>query len=338
MLYIKSDPTPEDETPVKLKNNRFARIFEMVGDMYARPKYGTIDLTPFFAPFYMLFFGICLNDAGYGLILLAMGLVMLWKFKDGMMRRAAWFATMCAVSTVVFGLFCGSFFGLSLKTYFPSIPFFDFQGQFFSWALAIGLLQILFGLLLKIVMVSGTVGFRYALSTLGWFLVILAGSLAAGLPLLDSAWEIPWFTASSPAFYGVVGIGVVLMLFFNSPGKNPLVNFGSGLWDTYNNITGILSDVLSYIRLFAIGLSGGILATVFNDLATGLSPDIPVVRELMIVLILLVGHGINLFMSSISSFVHPMRLTFVEFYKNAGFEMATRQFEPLTKIDQSENK
>ena len=89
VLYIKSDPTPEDETPVKLKNNRFARIFEMVGDMYARPKDGTIDLTPFFAPFYMLFFGICLNDAGYGLILLAMGMAMLWKFKGGMMRRAA---------------------------------------------------------------------------------------------------------------------------------------------------------------------------------------------------------------------------------------------------------
>ena len=293
VLYIKSDPTPEDETPVKLKNNRFARIFEMVGDMYA------IDLTPYFAPFYMLFFGICLNDAGYGLILLAMGMAMLWKFKGGMMRRAAWFATMCAVSTIVFGLFCGSFFGVSLKAYFPSIPFFDFQGRFFSWALAIGLVQILFGQVLRIVMVSAT---------------------------------------SSPAFYGVAAIGVVLMLFFNSPGKNPFVNFGTGLWDTYNNITGILSDVLSYIRLFAIGLSGGILATVFNDLATGLSPDIPVVRELMILLILLVGHGINLFMSSISSFVHPMRLTFVEFYKNAGFEMAARQFEPLTKIDQSENK
>ncbi len=338
VLYIKSDPTPEDETPVKLKNNRFARIFEMVGDMYARPKYGTIDLTPFFAPFYMLFFGICLNDAGYGLILLAMGMAMLWKFKGGMMRRAAWFATMCAVSTIVFGLFCGSFFGVSLKAYFPSIPFFDFQGRFFSWALAIGLVQILFGQVLRIVMVSVTAGFRYALSTLGWFLVILAGSLAAGLPLLDPAWVIPGFTTSSPAFYGVAAIGVVLMLFFNSPGKNPFVNFGTGLWDTYNNITGILSDVLSYIRLFAIGLSGGILATVFNDLATGLSPDIPVVRELMILLILLVGHGINLFMSSISSFVHPMRLTFMEFYKNAGFEMAARHFEPLTKIDQSVNK
>ena len=79
VVYIKSDPTPEDNTPVKLKNGWFARIFELVGDMYARPKYGTLDLTPFFAPFYMLFFGICLNDAGYGLILLGMGLWLLRK-------------------------------------------------------------------------------------------------------------------------------------------------------------------------------------------------------------------------------------------------------------------
>ena len=74
VIYIKSEPTPQDDTPVQLKNNWFARIFEFVGNMYALPKYGTIDLTPFFAPFYMLFFGICLNDAGYGLILLVLGL------------------------------------------------------------------------------------------------------------------------------------------------------------------------------------------------------------------------------------------------------------------------
>ncbi|MDE7078282.1 MAG: V-type ATP synthase subunit I, partial [Alistipes sp.] len=113
VVYIKSDPTPEDNTPVKLKNGWFSRIFELVGDMYARPRYGTLDLTPFFAPFYMLFFGICLNDAGYGLILLAMGLWLLHKNpKPGMMRQAAWFATMCAAATILFGLFCGSFFGL----------------------------------------------------------------------------------------------------------------------------------------------------------------------------------------------------------------------------------
>ena len=120
----------------------------------------------------------------------------------------------------------------------------------------------------------------------------------------------------------MIGIGLVLMLLLNTPGRNPLVNFGSGLWDTYNNITGILSDVLSYIRLFAIGLSGGILATVFNSLADGLSPDIPVVKWIVMAIILLIGHGINLFMSVISSFVQPMRLNLVEFYNNSGFEIA----------------
>ena len=340
VIYLKSDPTPEDDTPVKLKNNRFARVFEFVGDMYARPKYGTMDLTPFFAPFYLLFFGICLNDAGYGLVLLLLGLWMLRKSKEGMMRQAAWFATLCAVSTIVFGLFSGSFFGISLSKWFPSIRFFDFQGQFFSWALAIGVLQILFGMLLRVIMITCSAGFRYALGVLGWFIVVFAAALSLGLPMLDPNWAIPFFTSSSPAFYAALAVGGVLMLFFNSPGKNPFVNVGLGLWDTYNNLTGILSDVLSYIRLFAIGLSGGILATVFNDLANGFVPDGSniVVRLLIMIPILLIGHGINIFMSVISSFVHPMRLTFVEFYKNAGFEMSMRSFDPLRKLTKSENR
>ncbi len=340
VVYLKEDPTPEDNTPVKLKNNRFARIFEMVGDMYARPKYGTLDLTPFFAPFYMLFFGICLNDAGYGLILLIAGIAMLMKFKTGMMHRAAWFATLCALSTTLFGLFCGSFFGMNLGNFFPSIQFFDFQGQFFSWALAIGVLQIIFGLMLNVYMTIRCFGVKYCFSTLGWLIILLSGALAAGLPMMNEAWVIPGFTASSPAFYAAMGVGAFLMLFLNTPGKfhNPFVNIGSGLWALYNNITGVLSDVLSYIRLFAIGLSGGALAMVFNSLAEGFVPEGAniVVRILVMLPILLIGHGINLFMSTISSFVHPLRLTFVEFYKNAGFEMASRNFEPLKNENENE--
>lgn len=340
VVYLKSDPTPEDNTPVKLTNNRFARIFEMVGDMYARPKYGTLDLTPFFAPFYMLFFGICLNDAGYGLILLVAGLVMLMKFKRGMMQRAAWFATLCALSTTLFGLFCGSFFGMSLGNFFPTVKFFDFQGQFFSWALAIGVVQIIFGLMLNVYMTIRCFGVKYCFSTLGWLIILASGSLAAGLPMLNEAWVIPGFTASSPAFYGAMGVGAALMLLLNTPGKflNPFINIGSGLWNLYNNVTGVLSDVLSYIRLFAIGLSGGALAMVFNSLAEGFVPEGSgiVMRILVMLPILLIGHGINLFMSTISSFVHPLRLTFVEFYKNAGFEMASRNFEPLQKEQENE--
>ena len=336
VVYVKSDPTPEDDTPVQLKNGWYARIFEMVGDMYARPKYGTLDLTPFFAPFYMLFFGICLNDAGYGLVLLLMGLWLLWKNPEqGMMRRAAWFATLCAGATILFGGFCGSFFGMNLKDYFPQVPFYDFQNNFFSVALAIGMVQILFGMAINIYVISRSFGFKYSFGQLGWFIILLAGSIAGGLPMLNEAWVIPGFTTSSPAFYAAMGIGAALLLLLNTPGRNPLLNVGSGLWTLYNNITGLLSDVLSYIRLFAIGLSGGVLALVFNSLAAGFVPDGAgiVVRILIMLPILLIGHGINLFMSAISSFVHPMRLTFVEFYKNAGFEMATRSFDPIRKMD-----
>ena len=215
----------------------------------------------------------------------------------------------------------------------------NFKGQALR-TLAIGVLQILFGMLLRVIMITCSAGFRYALGVLGWFIVVLAAALSLGLPMLDPNWAIPFFTSSSPAFYAALAVGGVLMLFFNSPGKNPFVNVGLGLWDTYNNLTGILSDVLSYIRLFAIGLSGGILATVFNDLANGFVPDGSniVVRLLIMIPILLIGHGINIFMSVISSFVHPMRLTFVEFYKNAGFEMSMRSFDPLRKLTKSENR
>lgn len=334
VVFLKRDPTPEDETPVKLKNGWFARIFEMVGDMYSRPKYGTMDLTPFFAPFYMLFFGICLNDAGYGAILTLLGVWMLAKNKKpGMMHQAAWFATLCGLSTVVFGTLCGSFFGINMNEWFPTVKFFNFQGQFFTIALVIGVVQILFGMMLNIWMTVRCFGLGRALGLLGWFIILVSCCLAMGLPMAGLA--IPGFGSTSVAFYVALGIGAVLMLLLNNPKRNPLINFGAGLWDLYNNLTGLLSDVLSYIRLFAIGLSGGVLALVFNTLAAGFVPEGSgiVVRLLVMIPILLIGHGINLFMSTISSFVHPLRLTFVEFFKNAGFEMASRNFDPIRKMN-----
>ena len=333
-VYIKSDPTPEDETPVKLKNNCFARVFELVGNMYAVPKYGTIDLTPFFAPFYMLFFAICLCDAGYGAVILAAGIALL--FKGEKLRKAALFSTICGLASVVFGFFANSFFGMTISDapMFAEFKFLDFQNQFFYTSLVIGIVQILFGMLINIVVTTRTFGFKNALGSLGWFLLIL-GSCLAGVA---GMFGVEWYSFSSMAYMVTVSVALVLMLLLNKPSFNIFANFGVGLWDTYNNITGLLSDLLSYIRLFAIGLSGGVLALVFNSLALGLTGLDAGIEEFTVgtvfqiigaAAILLVGHGINLFMSAISSFVHPMRLTFVEFFKNAGFEMGTRTFEPL---------
>ena len=334
-VYLKSNPTPEDNTPVKLKNNRYARIFELVGNMYALPKYGTIDLTPFFAPFYMLFFAICLCDAGYGSVILAAGIALLLK-GGAKLRQAALFSTVCGVASVAFGFAANSFFGMTISDapLFEDWKFLDFQNQFFYASLGIGIFQILFGMAINIVMTTVTYGIKNALGSIGWFLLIFS-SCAAGVAGMVGA---EWYSFSSVAYMATAGVALVLMLLLNKPSFNIFANFGVGLWDTYNNITGLLSDLLSYIRLFAIGLSGGVLALVFNSLAmglTGLDAGIEqfTVGTLFQIIgasaILLVGHGINLFMSAISSFVHPMRLTFVEFFKNAGFEMGTRAFEPL---------
>ena len=346
VVYIKEEPTPEDDTPVKLKNNRFARLFEMIGGLYALPKYGTLDMTPFFAPFYMLFFAICLNDAGYGSILLLAGIMLALKGGKGL-RQAACLTMICGGATTLFGLYTGSLFGMSIPQLMGyenladcPVPFLDFQGKFFTWSLALGVFQIIVGMLLDIVFKARHFGITTVFGKLGWFIVLVSGCLAGGLQILNPSWVIPGFTTSSVAFYVALGIGALLMLPLNDLKRNPVMNVASGLWDTYNNITGLLSDVLSYIRLFAIGLSGGVLAQVFNSLAlglTGLDAGIEqfgvgtIFQIIGAAAILLIGHGINLFMSSISSFVHPMRLTFVEFYKNAGFEMTTRSFEPLKK-------
>jgi V/A-type H+-transporting ATPase subunit I len=308
--------------------------------MYALPKYGTLDLTAIFGPFYMLFFAICLCDAGYGLVLLLVGLALLFKGGESM-RQAALLSIVCASATVAFGFYANSFFGVAISDYAPVIKFLNFQQDFFSISLAIGVFQILVGMAINIWMKAKLFGFTSTFGTLGWFIILLSGSLAVGLPMFGLG--IPGFDASSPVFYALVGVGAVLMLLLNNVKRNPLINIGAGLWDAYNNITGLLSDVLSYIRLFAIGLSGGVLAQVFNSLAMGLSGmgDIAagtpwygyIVPAIAASLILLVGHGINLFMSAISSFVHPMRLTFVEFYKNAGFEMGQRSFDPVRKMN-----
>ena len=326
---IKSKPTETDDPPVLLKNNRFARLFEFIGDFYSLPRYGTLDMTPFFAPFYMIFFGFCLGDAGFGSLYLIAALVA--RFKLPQKHQGLVSLVFClAVSTIFFGLLTGNAFGIPLaeKPLFAGIHQYMLDtNQLFPLAIGVGVFHILYAMTIKVIFTAKSEGFKHAASALGWLIVIVSGLSAFLLP----DFGVESYTTSSVPFWAVTGLGLFMMLFMNSPGKNPLVNLGSGLWETFNNLTGLLGDVLSYIRLFALGLSGGILSLVFNKLAMEMSPDIIVVKQLVMLLILAVGQGLTLFMSSLSAFVHSLRLTFVEFYKNAGFVEGGRPFEPLKK-------
>ena len=137
---------------------------------------------------------------------------------------------------------------------------------------------------------------------------------------------------------GIAGAGLLIALFYNSPGKNPFVNLGTGLWNAYNTASGLLGDTLSYIRLFAIGLTSAILGSVFNSLAIDTTAGMNIVLRIILMLIILsVGHAMNFGLAMISSLVHPLRLVFVEYYKNAEFEDGKKPYAPFKKIEEKQN-
>lgn len=329
VYYEASKPViNQDNPPIKLKNNRFARLFEFIGDMYSIPSYWEIDLTPFFAPFFVMFFGFCMGDAGYGLLMIAVVVALLLSGKMPKMRPVMWLGLFLGIGTTIMGTISGTFFGIELMK--VDIPFVNSLKGFmfredgwysaFYFSLILGVVQIIFGMCLKVVNLTKMYGFASSLPTIGWIVLILGGILSyliagVGLPL-----------------YICAGVGAVLIFLLNGPITkiySPFVNIGSGLWDTYNMLTGLLGDILSYIRLFALGLSGSILGLVFNDLAMRMSGNIPVVSTIIMLLILLFGHAMNIALSGLSAFVHPMRLTFVEFYKNAGFVGGGKKYDPF---------
>ena len=320
-----------DNPPIKLKNRRFARLFEMIGNMYSIPTYWELDMTPFFAPFFVMFFGFCMGDLGYGALICIITLALILSRKLKGMSDILWLGFFLGFGTVIMGTISGTFFGVPLLEV-EGIPIVDklkgimFQPDgiysAFYVSLIIGVFQILFGMCLKIINQIKLFGFGAAVSTIGWVILLLGGIVTF---LIDGI-GIP--------FYACLGVGALLIYLLNGPLNSfvaPLKNIGSGLWDTYNMATGLLGDILSYIRLFALGLSGSILGLVFNDLAMNMKPDIPVLGTIVMLLILVFGHTMNIALSALSAFVHPMRLTFVEFYKNSGFVGGAKQYEPFKK-------
>ncbi len=285
----------------------------------------------------MLFFGFCLGDAGYGVLMAVAALFMRRKVKKEL-KQIMGLIFYLGVSTFFFGVISGVLFGIPL--YETGLPVYsDLAARFaqhgtdinmllFYLSLVLGGIQILFGMFIKAINETRQFGWKHAVGTLGW-IVLLTGGISiylisefAGIPLENL----------NPAIYTLLVVSGLMILFLNNLKRNILMNFGLGLWNTYNMVTGILGDLLSYIRLFALGISSAILGFVFNSLALEMSGNVPVLSILIMVVILVIGHSINLFMSGLGAFVHPMRLTFVEFYKNAGFAGGGKQYNPFKKL------
>ena len=351
IYYEMENPAFEDEVPVHITNGRFSRLFEPILKMYSLPNYNDLDPTTFFAPFFMLFFGLCMGDAGYGVLITIVGLYVALKGSESM-RPMGKLVTCLGASTIVCGLLMGSMFGLDLTQQNwaflePVKPYFlndNGVGLMFGYSpmmvisVIIGMIQVLLGMILKGCKAIKNYGWPYAVGTFSWVVFLMAAIVLYGLPACGVA--LPVFVEY--ALLGVIGLSAVGIFLYNNPSsyKNPalglLSNIGGGVWATYGMATGLLGDLLSYIRLFALGLTGGVLGGVFNSLAVDMSASLPLVfRILVMVIILLLGHAVTFGLSMISAFVHPMRLTFVEFFKNADFGGGGKAYDPFRHIKSS---
>ena len=339
VYYQEEDPQAEDNTPIKLRNNKFTQLFESLTGMYGWPNYNEYDPTPILAPFFLLFFALCMGDCGYGIMLTVIGLLIAKKkLNIAMFEGLGPIITVLGIGTTVVGFFLGTFMGFDLYAaeWVPQVlknvmikgevsvagMTYDLQ---MVMALGIGVFHICLAMVVKAICSTQQLGFKENIANWAWTLLIVGGLLVTILGMTVLPQEVfKW---------AIIAVGVVSALgiyVFNTPGRNPLVNIGAGLWDTYNMATGILGDVLSYIRLYALGLAGGKLGEAFNSLGDMVLGD-SLVSWVPFVLIFCIGHILNLAMSALGAFVHPLRLTFVEYFKNAGYEGKGTLYQPFKK-------
>ncbi|MFZ4615457.1 MAG: V-type ATP synthase subunit I [Rectinemataceae bacterium] len=361
-----ADPAPAEVPPVLMQNGRYARLFEPITKIFSIPDYFELDPTPFFAPFFMLFVGLCLGDLAYGSIIFIGSIVALFLAPKSL-KPFAGLGAVLGASVMVCGILLNSAFGGAIFGG-PGIPagtsLFSSGADKFSLlaalekdggtfypmmglSLLIGIIQIQIGLVLCAVNRARQGNWGGAIRPIADMMLILGAITVAthtnafdlklatfeafGIPVGKLPLLIPLVVAQ-----GMVYGGAVLFLFFDAWGTPFTKKIGWSFFNLYLFISGSLGNMLSYMRLFALGLSGGMLGMVFNTLAFGLITKDGVVNPFTpaiigTVLLLVMGHSLNFGLSLLGSFVHPLRLTFLEFFSTLDFKGNGKPFKPLSR-------
>lgn len=346
--YSHHEATTEDQAPVKLINNKLVTLFEALTRMYGMPSATDVDPTAILSIFFTLFFAICVADAGYGVILTLLSLAdikMGGKIGKVLFGINFKLVLVLGLACIPIGLILGTAFGIPLheQSWVPeglkrcmlvgTFPGTTYDIQMVA-SLLIGIVHISLAMTVNAINVTMQRGFKECLGTWGWWLAVVGSATIGALTYCE---VIPQ-DMMMPAIYGVLGVSAVGIYLLNNIHRNPVINILAGLYDTYNMASGLMGDILSYIRLYALGLAGGMLGKTFNDLAYMLvGNDLSSAGVLIIgfVLIILIGHVLNIAMSCLSAFVHPLRLSFVEYFKNAGYEGKGIEYRPFEKTAES---
>ena len=337
LYLVTAKPEPDEEPPIALENNSFVSPFEVVTGIYGFPNSREFDPTPFLAPFFVIFFGLCLTDAAYGVILSILSVYLYRNISiEKHRKKLLQLLFICGLFTIIAGAITGGWFG-NISEAFSFLSFLEPIRKklilfdplkdpitFLVISLVLGFIQIIVGLFIKMILNVKRGQYKEAIfDQLFWILFLLSLVFTAGTLILE-----PLKPVSTFSTYFTIVMTIALIATQGRHQKSIFLKITSGLGSLYSVIS-YLSDVLSYSRLLALGLATGVIATVVNELVKTFS-GIPVLGVILGVVIFIGGHIFNLVINAFGAFVHSSRLQFVEFFGKF-FEGGGREFNPLKK-------
>jgi V/A-type H+-transporting ATPase subunit I len=336
---IESLPFDETDAPTQMLNNSLVQPFESVTNLYGAPIYKDLDPTPLLAVFFFIFFGLCLSDVGYGLILMTLtGIVLLKYHLDTGTKQLMTLLFFGGVGTTIAGVLFGGYFGLSPAQIHPAlIPLQQFNPiadplPVFYLALVLGFIQVAFGIFLNLVRQVKLGQSKDAYLDNGPWLTFF---LLAAVAVINFAGFLPEAVSTVFSEYQstlFIGVALLLVLTQGRQQKNPIMKLLYGILGLYGGV-GYFADILSYSRLMALGLATGALAFSINSIALFAGGDSLGIGTIFMVIILVLGHTLNIAISLLGTFINSARLQFVEFFSK--FSTGTgRAFTPFYKEPQ----
>lgn len=328
-----TEPEEGEEVPVVLKNRPMAVPFESITEMYSLPAYGTVDPTAIMAPFYAIFFGMMLSDAGYGIILTIATYVVLKKFDlEGMTYRMMKMLFYCGISTMFWGAMFGGWFGdlvsvasqtfLGREIAIDPIWFnpMDDPVTLLLFSIALGIVHLFVGMGVQASeLIKSGHKWDAVFDVFSWYMVIIGAVMWLGGSQISDALVRPGMILAIA--------GAIVLLLTGGRKKKGIGKIVGGFGAIYN-VTGYASDILSYSRLLALGLATGVIAQVVNTVGTLAGGGIK--GAIVMLLAFFIGHTFNMAINALGAFVHTSRLQYIEFFGKF-FEDGGEPFDPLRR-------